>query len=102
MFELFRELYGVDCPSLVSQHSFGSVTVNPEMLITVDHPYENVDMTVVRSTALTEIIEPVAVEDSIDSSSINLVLFKTNGSLIPFFPCHSCVGHPTQNGGIRR
>jgi hypothetical protein len=59
-----------------SQHSYGPVTVNKEMPIEVDHPYANVDMTAMRSTALTEIVEPVAVQDSIDSSSINLVLFK--------------------------
>ena len=76
MFELVRELYGFDCPCLVSQHSYGSVTVNKEMLIAVDHPYANVDITAVRSTALTEIIEPVAVQNSIDSSSINQVLLR--------------------------
>ena len=74
MFELVRQLWECgDTMSVASDHSYGSSIVSKEKLVSSHDGSTNVNMALGRTSGLTEIIEPLGIQDVMGADQVPLI-----------------------------
>ena len=76
MFELVRQLWECgDTMSVASEHSYGASSVTKETLVPSHDGSANVNMALVRTSGLTEIIEPLGIQDAMGADQVPLIRY---------------------------